>query len=240
MSLMSPLTGWGRFPPPIAWKMAAVDPARAWRLTDQAQQDMDHPDRYLFLALGLKTRDPAAARWAFQSAMQGYDALASDGQYSSMVVPRGVLLPMVEQIDPALVPEYFWRILAMGRPISDPRSTQGAYAGFLVELLAWYDHDLAAALFEPVRNQIEQSDDKRLANFRHFRGWSVFDPRAAVARLEQVPFTLEPRGSRISTDGRRISRARPRAALARDLGQLHGNGHAVSNATSNKLRCWCR
>ena len=26
LSLMSPLTGWGRLPPPIAWKMAAVDP----------------------------------------------------------------------------------------------------------------------------------------------------------------------------------------------------------------------
>ena len=37
-----------------------------------------------------------------------------------MLVPRGVLLPMVEQIDPALVPEFFWRILAMGRPISNP------------------------------------------------------------------------------------------------------------------------
>ena len=78
LSLMSPLTGWGRFPPAIAWKMAAVDPARARRLTDQAQQDMDHPHRYLFLALGLKARDPAAASQAFQTAMQGYRRLMKE------------------------------------------------------------------------------------------------------------------------------------------------------------------
>jgi hypothetical protein len=194
VSLMSPLSGWGRFPPPVAWKMAAVDPARAQRLTDSAQQEMDQPHRYLFLALGLKTRDPAAANRAFQTAMQGFDALMSDGEYSSMLVPRGVLLPMVEQIDPALVPEFFWRILAMGRPISNPRSTQDIYASSLVDLLAWYDREVAAALFEPLRNLMEQSDDKTLANSQRFRGWALFDPRAAVARLEQVPFTLEPRG----------------------------------------------
>ena len=194
ISLMSPLSGWGRFPPPIAWKMAAVDPARAWTLTDQAQQEMDHPDRYLFLALGLKARDPAAASKALQTAIQGYDEWMKEGEYSSRLVPRGVLLPMVEQIDPAMVREYFWRVLALGRPINNPRSTQDIYASSLIELLAWYDRDVAAALFEPLRDQIEQTDDKRLANSQRFRGWSLFDPRAAVARLEQVPFTLEPRG----------------------------------------------
>ena len=194
LTLMSPLSGWGRFPPPIAWKMAAADPARAERLTDQAQQDMDRPHRYLFLALGLNSRDRAAANRAFETAMKGLDALMNEGDYSSMLVPRGVLLPMVEQIDPALVAEYFWRVLAMGRPISNPRSTQDGYASSLVDLLAWYDRDVAAALFEPLRDQLEQTDDKRLANSRRFGGWSLFDPRAAVARLEKVPFRLEPGG----------------------------------------------
>ena len=81
---------------------------------------MDHPHRYLFLALGLKPHDPAAASEAFQTAMQGYDQLMKEGEYSSMLVPRAVLLPLVEQIDPDLVPEYFWRILAMGAPADNP------------------------------------------------------------------------------------------------------------------------
>jgi RNA polymerase sigma factor (sigma-70 family) len=195
LSLISPMTGWGRFPPPIAWKMAAIDPGRARRLTDQAQQDTDLPQRYLFLALGLKASNPAAANEAFQTAMQGYDQLMKEGEYSSMLVPRAVLLPMIEQIDPALVPEYFWRVLAMGRPLGNPRSTQDIYASELVNFLAWYDRDVAAALYEPLRDRIEQTDDKTLANSRRVVGWSLFDPRAAVARLEQVPFRLEPGGN---------------------------------------------
>ena len=54
------------FPPTIAWKMAAVDPARARRLTDESQRTYDHPQSYLFLALGLKSRDQAAAPRRFR------------------------------------------------------------------------------------------------------------------------------------------------------------------------------
>ena len=41
--------------------------------------------------------------------------------HSRMLGFRGVLLPIVEQIDPALVPELFWRVVAT-RP-SDWQST---------------------------------------------------------------------------------------------------------------------
>ena len=103
--------------------MATVDPARARRLVDESQRNFDHPQTYLFLALGLKSRDPAAARQAFQTAMQGIDRLMKEGaEYSNMLGPRQILLPMVEQIDPALVPEYFWRIVATRPSVGDPRS----------------------------------------------------------------------------------------------------------------------
>ncbi len=106
------------FPPTIAWKMAAVDPARARRLTDESQRTYDHPQSYLFLALGLKSRDEAAAHQAFQTAMQGIDRLMNDGaDHTQMLGFRRILLPIVEQIDPALVPELFWRIVAT-RPSS--------------------------------------------------------------------------------------------------------------------------
>ena len=55
-------------------------------------------------------------------------------------------------------------------------------------LLSWYDRDVAAALFEPVRAEMEQSDDLTQVNSEiALQAWSIFDPRAAVARLEQVP-----------------------------------------------------
>ena len=69
----------------VAWKMATTDPARAWRLVDEAQRFDDHPEAYLFLALGLKARDPAAADAAFQKGIEGIDRLMKEGvEYSAM------------------------------------------------------------------------------------------------------------------------------------------------------------
>ena len=82
----------------------------------------------------------------------------------------------------------------MRRPTGNPRSGRDFFTGRLVALLAWYDRDVAAALFEPVRDQMEQSDDRQLADASvDFLAWSIFAPREAVARLEQVPVspTLE-------------------------------------------------
>jgi hypothetical protein len=47
-------------------------------------------------------------------------------------------------------------------------------------------------LFEPIRAWIEHADDRELARPLAplaFQAWSVVDPRAAVARLEQLPVT---------------------------------------------------
>jgi hypothetical protein len=67
-------------------------------------------------------------------------------------------------------------------------------------LLGWYDREVAAALFEPIRTLMEKTDDQELAEMANpflysptpFLGWSIIDPRAAVARLEPLPFTVRP------------------------------------------------
>jgi hypothetical protein len=176
-------------PPEMALKMAMVDPARSRRLTDESQRYYDHPQTYLFLALGLKSRDMAAAHQAFQTAMQRIDpSLNEEPDYSSRLGFNGLLLPMVEQIDPALVPEFFWRAVATRPLTGNPRSVRDFPVSHLVALLGWYDRDVAAALFEPVRAQMELSDDLALARMgTEFLAWSILDPRAAVARLEQMP-----------------------------------------------------
>jgi hypothetical protein len=182
-------------PPAIAWKMAAVDPGRAWKLVDESQRYYDHPQAYLFLAVGLKPRDPAGADRAFQTALRGIDRLMKDGtEFSAMMGFRGIVLPLVEQIDPALVPELFWRTVATRPPTGNPRSDPDPYPTYLARLLGWYDRDVASVLFEPVRDRMEHLDDVALARAQEFRAWSIFDPRAAVARLEQVPINpkLEP------------------------------------------------
>ena len=89
--------------------------------------------RTCFSRSGSKSRDLAAARQAFQTAMQGIDRLMKDGvEYSNMLTSRQILLPMVEQIDPALVPEYFWRIVATRPSVGNPRSVDATSASALI------------------------------------------------------------------------------------------------------------
>ena len=194
LSVLPPEPGRDRFPPAIALKMASADPARARRLTDQSQREMDRPNRYLFLALGLKSSDPAGASQAFQTAMQGIDRLikGAEDYYSDGRGPREIVLPAVEQLDPALVAEYFWRIVATRSSVGDPRSGNEFAPTLLALLLASYDRDVAAIVFEPVRAWLEHADDRELARPvvpLAFEAWSLFDPRAAAARLEQLPVT---------------------------------------------------
>jgi hypothetical protein len=147
----------------------------------------------LFLALGLKSRDQGAANEAFQLAVQGIDRLMKEGaEYSAMLGARGVLLPLVEQIDPALVSEVFWMAIASRPPVGNPRTVRPYMPTILVMLLAWYDREVAAALFEPVRAEMEHAGDHELAGRSlEFRAWSVLDPRAAAERQERVPVGLK-------------------------------------------------
>ena len=52
---------------------------RARRLVDESQQHYDSPQSYLYLAYGLKGRDPAAADEAFWKGMRGIDRLLEEG-----------------------------------------------------------------------------------------------------------------------------------------------------------------
>jgi hypothetical protein len=178
-------------PPVVVWKMAQADPARARRLVDETLRHDDHPQLLLFLALGLKARDPAAASQAFWQAIDGIDRLLKEGAlYQAMRGCQGLVLPLVEQIDPALVPELFWRAVASRPPAGNPRTVVPETMINLAVLLKYYDRDVAATLFEPVRAEIEQTENVDLAAGgwqTQFEAWSLLDPRAAVARLEQLP-----------------------------------------------------
>jgi hypothetical protein len=103
------------------------------------------------------------------------------------------LLPIVEQIDPARVGEIFWRDVASRPPFANPRTISYYSPSRLIQYLAWYDREVAAALFEPSRARMEHTEDRELATWDiEFVAWSLFDPRAAVARLERVPVPRDP------------------------------------------------
>lgn len=64
-----------------------------------------------------------SAERAFWKAVEGIDRQLEEGvEFSFTLGPSWVLLPLVEQIDPTLVPGLFWRAVAARPPIGNPRT----------------------------------------------------------------------------------------------------------------------
>jgi hypothetical protein len=176
----------------FCWKMARVDPARARRIIERFPWIGLRPELFLFLALGLREPDESAAQQALGEGLRLIDRLMRDQPERYQFI-AGSLLPIVERIDPARVPEVFWRDAASRPPVGNPRTISAYSPSQLIHRLAWYDREVAAALFEPSRIRMEHTEDGELATWENeFLAWSFFDPRAAVARLEQVPVSQGP------------------------------------------------
>ncbi len=186
--------------PALAWKLARSDPARARRLVDESQHYEDSPQTYLYLACGLKGHDPAAADVAFWKGISEIDRQLEKGVRSFgigiersqtfLIQVKGslaVFLPLVEHIDPTLVPEIFWRALAARPPVDTPLWLDPPSLGRLAELLAWYDRGAAATLLESDRLVREQTGVPLMSlRLSEFRGRVLWDPRAVVADIEQL------------------------------------------------------
>jgi hypothetical protein len=182
--------------PAVAWKMARRDPARARRLVEESERYDDSPQTKFYLACGLKARDPAAAEAEFWKGIRRMDQLLEQGADSLAPLVKGgaaALMPVVEQIDPTLVPEVFWRALAARPPADNPGSPNDPYyLRDLVPLLSWYDRDAAAVVHEEGGNQAKQLGDGEPATWRiRILGTLAFDPRGAVAALEQLHATTD-------------------------------------------------
>ena len=100
-------------------------------------------------------------------------------------------------------------------------------------LLGWYDREVAAAVFEPVRAQMEQADNEDLAAVANplqgwptpFLGWSIFDPlrRGGPARASACDRRdLGPRSLQQPSAGSPDPRAFLQGSMATDLDRLHG------------------
>ncbi len=178
----------------ICWKLAGVDPAAALRVLEGMPWIDQKPGVFINLALGAKARNEAAAQRAIEKGVAGLDKILRERPERYTMI-AGSLLPAIERIDPALVPEMLWRDVASRPPAVDPRVGRGYSPTGLVAMLAWYDREVAAAVFEPTRKQIEHTDPAELANWRYeFLAWSMFDPRAAAERLEQTPISSDVAG----------------------------------------------
>jgi hypothetical protein len=199
----------------LCWKMATVDPARARRAIESVARAGLRPGDYLLLALGSKARDESASRAAFQAGLDGIDKQLREHPERYQFL-SGALLPIVERIDPGLVPEIFWRDVSSRLPAGNPRTLGDDFRAELTMYLAWYDREVAAALFEPSRARMSSAGDDVAAPSdidleTAYWAWSLFDPRAAVAQLAKLP--IDPKLSN--------NASRARLVVAKSLAQNH-------------------
>jgi hypothetical protein len=102
--------------------------------------------------------------------------------------PTAPFLPVVEAIDPALVPELFWRSLALRYSAYEPRVAVSAERLRLPLLLARYDRQVAATLLEPWAAAACADPGGPVAlNSLVLEILAVVDPRRAVALVESMP-----------------------------------------------------
>ena len=149
-----------------------ADPARARRIMGYLPSLPEHYDLPVYLALAEKGRDEAAVGRLLDEALQRIDRRMKEP-------PGGVepsisyVLPVVERIDPTRVPEFFWREVASRQALDNPRTIRLYSPIEVIPYLAWYDREVAAALFEPTRERIERTEDRELATWaREFEAWS--------------------------------------------------------------------
>ncbi|MGC8641541.1 MAG: hypothetical protein ACP5XB_16875 [Isosphaeraceae bacterium] len=98
-------------------------------------------------------------------------------------------MPLVESIDPTLVPELFWRVVADPPVANDPREEYGRDDVLRQALLlARYDRAVASALYEPVRGGLVRPGANG-GEMRPVELWllGALDPRQAVAVVESMP-----------------------------------------------------
>ena len=177
----------GRDEQALAWKMAAVDPGRARRVIESLAAGR-HAARYVHLPRpGRRKRDEAASRTgARRRAPSPRPAHARSARTFQFIA--GSLLPIVERIDPAVVPEVFWRDVASRPPFGNPRTISAVFPSHLISISP------GTTARSPRRFRAERepgSSTPRTASWRpgelRFPGLVALRPRAAVDRLEKVP-----------------------------------------------------
>ncbi len=187
-----------------------------------------HPSAYAwtFLADGLSTSDRTAASAALDQALREIDSIDHrDLSHLYGPNPAASILPLVEQIAPERVAEFFWRAVALHSPLDDPRTDFGRDEPLAAEalLLSRYDRDVAEVLFEPVAafvrsRSLRDGNDIIPVVIQSF---AVIDPRTAVEVVEGLPPGPDPRRQRsdqlVADHRRREPRDAALAALDADL-----------------------
>jgi len=195
----------------LCHRLAQVDPTRARRIAASLGDPWTRACAWAYTALGLAEKDKAGASEAMDRAIQEIDRLRESGPgpdqvgggrlYLYRTNPAALILPIVERIAPERLAEVFWRAVALHTRIKTDREIQlqRSNIGYECILLARYDRQVAAAIFEPIdsylRSLATRTGPRDEIDPSIIIAKGCIDPRSAVALLESV---TTPRDSRRS------------------------------------------
>jgi hypothetical protein len=178
--------------PRICRRLARIDPARARRIAAALPIAAERAYAWAFLADGLAATDPKGAQHTLDHALHEIDCVdPRDSSRAAEVNPAVSILPLVERIAPERLAEVFWRAVALYPEVEDPRIDFGQDLASASEalLLARYDREVAATLFEPFaaytrRLSLRNSSD---INTTILLARAALDPRGGAALVESLP-----------------------------------------------------
>jgi hypothetical protein len=174
--------------------MAGADLARARRIATSRESAAYRALALVFTAGGLAPAQRPTARGIVRDALAELDR-PGDSSWSLRAGTIAAIMPVVESIDPELVPEVFWRAVVQLGVRDDPRAVNAQDDVVrLALLLARYNRDVAAALYElAVRSSTAQvtEDGRMLPTDVLLLG--MLDPRRAVAAVESLAQPASPK-----------------------------------------------
>jgi len=186
-------------------RLAEVDLPRAERIASAIETPGARACAWAFTALGSSSRGKETDQAALDRSLEAIDRVLESGPGLEPVTnldgiltlyptnPAAVILPVVEQVAPERLAEFFWRAVALHERLDSDKedALQRSAIGVECLLLSRYDRQVAALLFEPM-NSFIKSVRAREAQANELTASVIvakacLDPRAAVEFLEWLP-----------------------------------------------------
>ena len=195
------------------------------------------PHFYLFLALGSKARDESASRQAFQTGVRRDRSVVARAPRNDISISREHCCRSSSGSTRLSCPRSSGSTCPRGFPSAIRARSMTYSPSYLITRLAWYDRDVAAALIraQPGSHRTRPAMTTSAVWTYDFLAWSLFDPRAAVARLEKLPIDPKLQNNAIHA---RLAVAESLAQdreerVAQDLGRL---GHRSRRTETRFLK----
>jgi hypothetical protein len=182
----------------ICFRMATKDLPRALRLADMIAPGEIEMKAFAMglMAEALAASDKPTALGLLDEAFRELEALRARGRISQFASVSGVaggLLPIVEQVDADLLPEYLARAIALRPPQNEGKglSLIPEQTAPLAMMVARCDRDLAARVIEPDLENLGRVSlsfaGTDLKTTRTLCAMTLIDPHKAVELIEAFP-----------------------------------------------------